>query len=199
MEQGREIRLAREIGEASLVRVARNARLEGVWVYADGVFRDVTTRHGATAASFVLRVEQKSPFTVYHIHPGHVRSPGGWIDRHGDYKISPPSLEDLISFQRIRKKYGELGTCKVADGWGLWSYALSEEVLACGLLRRLNSGLIFRWIRDAYVRHYRFRLRVSAGARRRFQEELASKGILLSYDTLEELDERARTATCDRG
>jgi hypothetical protein len=183
----RAFRLDRDLGEASLVNVARRARVEGVWVYRDGEFRDVSERQDPTRATFVVQVEGDSPFTVYHIHPAKVGTPGGHIDVHRGYKLSPPSLDDFASYALLRDRYGALVSCKVADGWGIWSFGLTEEALRDGLVRRLTDKQIFLWIRDAYVERFRFRLPPSAAALRAFRADLQARGFVIDYVTREEL------------
>lgn len=197
MSEKRSFRLERATGEASLVSVARRAKVEGVWVYQDGEFRDISHRQDRTRAAFVIELERKTPFTVYHIHPSKVGSPGGHIDIHRGYKVSPPSLEDFAAFVALRRRYGELASCRVADGWGVWSFALTDEALKGGLVETLTDKQVFQWIRTAYVGQLKFKLDPPPAARRAFRADLKQKGLILDYATRAEIDSRllARRST----
>jgi len=190
MDDKRAFRLRPATGEASLVNVARRADVEGVWIYQDGEFRDISHRQDRTRAAFVVHLERQTPFTVYHIHPARDGAPGGHIDIHRGYKVSPPSLDDFSSFALLRKRYGELASCKVADGWGVWSFALTDDALETALVRTLTEARVFKWIRDAYVEHYNFKLEPPPAARRAFGAALRSKGLILSYTVQSELHDR---------
>lgn len=174
-----------------MVRIARRASVEGVWIYRQGVFRDVTKRHESARAFFVADVEPGTPFTVYHIHPAKEGTPGGYVDIHRGYKVSPPSREDFASFAALRERYGERVSCKVADGWGIWTFGLSDEALRKRLASRLTEKQFFRWIRDAYVQRFRFRLPPPAAGLRAFRADLLAHGLEIDYVTQEELYARA--------
>ncbi len=188
MAEKRSFRLERATGEASLVSVARRAKVEGVWIYQDGEFRDVSHRQDRTRAAFAIKLERETPFIVYHIHPAKAGTPGGHIDVHRGFKVSPPSLEDFESFVALRRRYGDLASCKVADGWGVWSFALTEDALRRGLVETLTDARVFAWIRAAYVEHYKFKLDPPPAAHRAFRAELLKKGLFLDYATRAEID-----------
>lgn len=188
---GRSFRLDRALGEASLVNVARRARTEGVWIYRDGEFRDVGERQTSTRASFTVDVEPGSPFIVYHIHPAREGTPGGYIDIRRGYKVSPPSVQDFASFAMLHERYDRSVSCKVADGWGIWSFGLSEEALRNRIARRLTEKQVFGWIRDAYVERFRFRLPPPPAALRAFRADLLAHGLEIDYVTRDELYAKA--------
>ena len=182
-----EFKLPRELGEASLIKVARKAHIEGVWLYQEGVFRDISEAQSPTTATFVVRISKRLPFTVYHIHPAHVSARGGYIDTIKDYKISPPSIEDLNSYVHLREKFSDLLTCKVADGWGVWTYALTPAALRDDLVERLNDKIIATTIYRAYRDHRYFTLRPSFDEREAFRRKLKEFGLLLRYETIYDL------------
>jgi hypothetical protein len=186
-DERRSFKLNLATGEASLVQVARRAKVEGVWLHQDGKFRDISAQQDLTRATFTVRIERKTPFTIYHIHPARVGTPGGFIDTRRGFKISPPSLEDFDSYAKIHKTFGELATCRVADGWGIWRFGLTPEALKSGLVRTLSDRTLHAWIREAYAEIYRFRLDVSPGALRKFSERFLARGIVLRYETLNDL------------
>lgn len=188
MERERRcFKMARPAGEASLVQVARRAEVEGVWMYQEGEFRDIGEEQDRTRASFTVRLSRRTAFTVYHIHPARQGTPGGWLDLHKGFKISYPSLEDFDSYAKLVRRFGDLVSCKVADGWGVWTFGLTPEALQDGTLEALTERAVHVWMREGYIKDFRFRANPAREQKRRFSERLRARGIVVSYETLEEL------------
>lgn len=184
-------KMPRDLGEASLVNVARKAAIEGVWMFQEGVFRDISEQQAEGEATFRVRLTRRTPFIVYHIHPAKYDGRCGYFDVTHGFKISPPSLVDFRSHVNLRKTFGELMTSKVADGWGVWTYALTEEAERGGLLQRIDGKTLAGWIFAAYHKFKIYTLRPTLDQRRGFGSWMKDRGILLKYDTIHDLYARA--------
>lgn len=186
----KQFKLSREMGEASLVHVARKAVVEGVWIYQDGLFKDISKEQDQTKATFIVKPAKKGPFTVYHIHPSDKEAPGGSIDVLENFKVSYPSLDDFQMHVKLREKFGDDLTTKVADGWGIWSFALTKEALEENILADIQEKSLYEWIKDAYIRTRLYTLRQTFDQRQKFMKLLQAHGLAIRYDTLYELQSK---------
>ncbi len=186
----KQFKLSKEMGEATLVNVARKAQVEGVWIFQDDVFKDISKDQGETNASFVVKPTKKGPFTIYHIHPSAEGTPGGFLDVLEGFKVSYPSLDDFQMYTKLRAKFGDDVTTKVADGWGIWSFGLTKEALDENILEDLQEKSLYEWIKDAYIRTRLYSLRQTFEQRQKFMKLLQAHGLGIRYDTLYELQSK---------
>lgn len=190
MTEKKQFKLSREMGEAALVNVARKAVVEGVWIYQDGLFKDISKEQDHTRATFVVKPPKKAPFTIYHIHPAAENTPGGYLDVLDGFKVSYPSLEDFQMYLKLLEKFGDLLTTKVADGWGIWSFALTKEGLDEKIYEDFEEKALYEWLKDAYIRTRLYSLRQTFDQRQKFIKLLQAHGLNIRYDTLYELQSK---------
>jgi hypothetical protein len=190
MAEKKQFKLSREMGEAALVNVARKAVVEGVWIYQDGLFKDISKDQDQTKATFVVKPPKKESFTVYHIHPSAESAPGGFLDVLEGFKVSYPSLEDFQMYLKLREKFGDLLTTKVADGWGIWTFALTKEGLDEKIYEDFEEKALYEWLKDAYIRTRLYSLRQTFDQRQKFIKLLQAHGLNIRYDTLYELQSK---------
>jgi hypothetical protein len=186
----KQFKLSRELGEAALVQVARKAKVEGVWIFQDGLFKDISKEQDQTRASFVVKPPKKAPFIIYHIHPAAEGTPGGSLDLLEGFKVSYPSLEDFQMYSKVRQSYGDLVTTKVADGWGVWTFGLTADGLKENILEDLQEKPLYEWIKDGYIRTRLYTLRQTFDQRQKFIKLLQAHGLSIRYDTLYDLQQK---------
>lgn len=178
------LKLPPEQAEPRLVQRAREIQSPETWIHLNGIFTEATASFSRRGLAAVSIPHRGVPVSFYFLRPSAAASEGPSLDSLQGFKVISPSLADYRVFTEIRSNQGTLSSTKLVDGWGVWTFGLSDSGVRERLLDKLNDKTLREWIQDAYIRHRYYSLAPTPEQRLAFEKSLYARGLLLHYNIL---------------